>query len=150
MVKGLKEYTGATVVRTNQTGKKPDYPFLSYTITTLASENNGSWGTYPDGLDRQQVQQIWSISALSDDAADSMTLAVAAREWLEHTGRTVLKDSGITVKSTGAITNRDNIISIEYEYKNGFDVVFYLFDTAATPIAKTGYIETAVTKLQEE
>jgi hypothetical protein len=79
---------------------------------------------------------------MSDDNEESVTLAIKARDWLEHTGRIWLKDHGITVQSITDITNRDNVLTAGYEYKNGFDVVFYVYDEVENPVAKTiGYIE---------
>jgi hypothetical protein len=69
-------------------------------------------------------------------------LAVKAREWLDHVGRTYLNDNNVAVQSVGGITNRDNLLTVGYEYRNGFDVVFNLFDVVDNPIAESGYIET--------
>ena len=139
---GLEKYLGCTVRRSNQNKKPPAYPYVSYTITTLMSENKGTYGEYDDGFDRKQVTQTWSISALSDKNEESITLACKAREWLDHVGTVFLNDNNVYVQSVGSITNRDNILTIEYEYKNGFDVVFTLFDVVENPNAEAGYIET--------
>ena len=53
-----------------------------------------------------------------------------------------MKDNGVTVQSVTNVTNRDNILTVEYEYKNGFDVVFYLFDETENNINKSGIVET--------
>lgn len=141
--KGLKEHVGVPVIRGNQTAPAPAYPFASYNVTTIAGANNGTWQQHDDGVDRKQVRSIWSLSFLSDDWDESVQLAVKAREWFEHTGRTWLADHGITVQSVGEITNRDNILTVEYERKNGFDVVFYVFDEVENPVGTNGYIESA-------
>ena len=54
-----------------------------------------------------------------------------------------MKDNGVIVQSVTNITNRDNILTVEYEYKNGFDVVFYLFDETENNIEQSGVIEEA-------
>jgi hypothetical protein len=142
VVTGLKDYLGVPVIRTNQNGSAPPYPFVSYTVTTVATANNGTWQeNHGDGIDRKLVRNIWSITAQSDDGTESITLANKAREWLEHTGRMWLKDRGVVVQSTTDITNRDNILTVAYEHKNGFDVVFYAFDEVRHP--STDYIESA-------
>lgn len=143
VAKGLKEYLGVPVIRGNQTASKPDYPFVSYNVTTLAGENNGTWQQHDDGIDRKQVTSIWSISALSADWDESVCLAIKAREWFDHTGHTWLDEHGYTVQSVTEITNRDNILTVEYERKNGFDVVFYVYDEAENPSETNGYIEGA-------
>ena len=142
VVSGLKEYLGCTVIRTNQNAEPPAYPYVSYTITTLASANNGTYEEYTDGTTRKQLKQTWSITAQSNNESESVNLALKAREWLDYAGRVYLKDNGVTVQSVTNVTNRDNILTVEYEYKNGFDVVFYLFDETENNINKSGIVET--------
>ena len=65
-----------------------------------------------------------------------------AREWLERVGNLYLNDNNIIVQSVGNVSNRDNVLTMEYEYKHGFDVVFWLFDTVANPnVVNNNYIE---------
>lgn len=141
VIKGLKEYLGVPVIRNNQTANAPPYPYVSFTITTLSTEYNGTWGEYADGVDRKPTTQIWSITAQSNNNDESVSLANKARDWLDRVGRTYLKDNNVTVQKVMNITNRDNILTVEYEYKNGFDVVFALFEEIQNPVEQTGYIE---------
>lgn len=143
VVSGLKKYLGCEVIRTNQNAEPPAYPYVSYTITTLASANNGTYEEYEDGTTRKQLTQTWSITAQSNKESEGVNLALKAREWLDYAGRVYLKDNGVIVQSVTNITNRDNILTVEYEYKNGFDVVFYLFDETENNINKSGVIEEA-------
>jgi hypothetical protein len=142
IVKGLKKYLNCPVIRSNQNEEPPSYPFISYTVTQLMSENKGTYGAYEDGKDRKAFTQTWSISALSADNTESVSLAVKAREWLDHVGTVYLSDNGVDVQSVGVVTNRDNVLTVEYEYKNGFDVVFSLFDEVDNGMEEAGYIET--------
>ena len=144
-VKGLSQYLAVPVIRRNQAAPAPKYPFLSYAVLTLASSNNGTWQKHEDGKDRKLVRHSWSITAQSDDNAESVELAMKARDWLDRVGRTWLKDNGVTVQSVTEITNRDNILSVGYEYKNGFDVFFYAFDEVDNPDADN-IIENATIK----
>ena len=141
---GLREHLGVLVIRGNQTAPAPAYPYGTYNVTTIASANNGTWQQHPDGKDRKLVSSIWSFSWLSDDWDESVGLAISAREWFENTGRPWLAAHGITVQSVTEITNRDNILTVEYERKNGFDVVLYVYDEVEnlTDTAKE-YIESA-------
>lgn len=143
VARGLKEYLGVPVIRGNQTAALPDYPFASYNITTLAGENNGTYQQHEDGIDRLMVKSIWSFSFLSEDYDESVGLAIKARTWFERSGRAWLAENGVTVQSTTQITNRDNILTVEYERKNGFDVVFYVFDEVESTAGTDGYIESA-------
>ena len=126
--KGLKDYLKVPVIRNNQNKDPPLYPYVSYTVTTFSSANNGTYGEYEDGTDRKPVKQTWSITAQSDNNDESVTLAAKAREWLDHSGNLYLNDKNVIVEKVTNITNRDSIITVDYEYKNGFDVVFVLYD----------------------
>lgn len=139
VVKGLKQYLGCPVIRSNQNVEPPKYPYVSYTVTTLANENKGTYGEYDDGMDRKQLKQTWSITAQSDVSSESVQLACKAREWLDHVGTMYLNDNDVVVERVTSVANRDNIISVEYEYKNGFDAVFVLFDEVERP--HTDYVE---------
>lgn len=125
---GLSAYVGVPVIRSDQSAPVETKDYLTYTITTLAGENNGTWQKHEDGVDRLMVESIWSFSSISDNWETSVSNAVKAREWFDHAGRTYLSDHGITVQSTTRVNNRDNVLTVEYERKNGFDVVFYVFN----------------------
>lgn len=141
--KGLKEYLGIPIIRQDQSAQAPKYPYGTYKVTTIASENNGTYQQDADGIDRLMVKSIWSFSFLSDDYDESIMHASKAREWFLHSGRMYLKDHGITPQSATAINNRDNILTVEYERKNGFDVVFYVYDEAENLTESIGTIESA-------
>ena len=141
VAKGLKTYLGAPVIRSNQAGKPPAYPYLSYTITTLMSENNGTWGEYEDGAARKPFTQVWSVTAQSDDYDEAVSLAAKAREWLDYAGRAELENAGIIVQSVTGIANRDNLITIEYEYRQGFDATLWLMSELESNTERGGVIE---------
>lgn len=129
---GLSKYLGCPVVRSNQNESPPDYPYLSYTVTTLIKDNKGTYGVYVDEngaqTERKPFVQTWSVTALSNNNAESVALAVRAHEWLDYVGRVYLSDNDVIVQSVGGITNRDNFLTTEYEYRNGFDVTFWLMN----------------------
>ena len=143
VAKGLKDYCNCPVIRSNQNEKPPSYPYISYTITTLMSANNGTYGEYEDGAERKPFNMTMSVSAVSNDNTESVTLTCKAREWLDRVGRTYLNDNNVIVQSVGSVTNRDNFLTVEYEYKNGFDVVFWLYDTIEGTANQEEYIEVA-------
>lgn len=128
VAKGLSKYLNCSVVRSNQNAEPPPYPYVSYGITIVMSSYNGTYGECEDGTLRKPFTQTWSVSILSDDSSESVMLALKAREWFDRAGRTYLSDNDIIVQSVTSVTNRDNVLSVGYEHKNGFDVVFSLFD----------------------
>lgn len=146
VVKGLKNYLQIPVIRGNQNAEPPKYPYLSYNVTTAASENKGTYGEYSDGTDRKPVTQTWSIAVQSDNESEALLLSQKAHDWFDHIGRTYLSDNHIIVQSVTGITSRDSILTIEYEYKKGFDVVFWLLDEIENPIEYVGEIKFAEIK----
>jgi hypothetical protein len=58
-----------------------------------------------------------------------------------------MADRGITVQSVTDVTNRDNLLTVEYQRKNGFDVVFYVYDEVDSPVGDN-YIESATVVLE--
>lgn len=141
IAKGLKSYVKCPVVKSNQNESPPAYPYISYTITTLASANNGSYGVHDNGVHAKPVKQTWSITAKSDNDSESVMLACKAREWLENVGTTYLTDNNVICESVGGITNRDNILTVAFEYNKGFDAVFNLMDIVGNATEESGEIE---------
>ena len=147
IAKGLKDYLQCPVIRSNQTQEPPAYPYCSYTITTLMSQNNGTYGEYEDGTQAKPVKQIWSITIQSDDDAESVALAVKAREWFDNIGTTYMNDRNVIVEAVGGITNRDNLITVNYEYRKGFDLTFWLLDIIEnSTVEAIEQIETGIEK----
>ena len=140
VISGLSEYLGIQIIAGNQAAPAPPYPYGAYNVTTIASANNGTWQRHSDGKDRLMMRSVWSFSFLSTGWSESVSCAIKAREWFEHVGRAWLSDHDITVQSTTDVTNRDNILAVDYERKNGFDVVFYVFNEVENLTETNGYI----------
>ena len=142
IVKGLRDYVGCPVIRSNQTGESPPYPYISYTITTLKTQNNGTYGHYEDDVIAKPTTQIWSITVQSDDNNECVDICLKAHTWLDELGRVYLGDNNVIVQSVGNVTNRDNMLTIEYEYRNGFDITIWCMDKAIKDTSE--YIETVI------
>ncbi len=151
VVTGLKNYLGVPVIRSNQNETPPQYPYVSYTITTLESENNGTYGEYEDGIDRKAVTQTWSISAVAATNSESIELASKAKQWLERVGTIYLNDNDVICQRCTSINNRDNVLSVEYEYKNGFDAVFWGYSEIEEPTYSEtiDFVEIADTNIEQ-
>lgn len=143
VVKGLRDYCKCPVICSNQAEPQGEYPYISYTITLLAGENNGSYSVYEDGKEIKHLPHTWSVTAVSDDDTQSMTLALKAREWFDRVGITYLTDNDVNVNSVGSVTNRDNFITVRYEYRKGFDLFFVVEDIIEGTAEQDGYIEAA-------
>lgn len=136
IVNGLEAYLNkfikCKVVLGNSKYPAPSYPYVSYNITTPIVAKGGTWEKHKDS-DRMQLLQIWSFTAQSDNVDESIQMAMLAYEYFDHVGRLELADGNIVAVSVTNITNRDNVISSAYEYRNGFDVTFRMTQTVAKP-----------------
>ena len=136
VVKNLREYVGRPIVRANQTAPMPAMPYGRYTITTLATANNGTYGEYEDGKARKPVKQIWSLTFEAEVYEEALNLANKAHSWFEYVGKTVLNDNDVIVEKVGAIGDRSNLLTIDYQYAQGFDVTFWAYDEIEMPEAE--------------
>ena len=152
-VKGLKKHLKCQVVRNSQNAEPPPFPYITYKITTFATQNKGTYGEYEDGKARKPVKQMWSITAHSNNYSEANTLANKAREWLDYVGTVYLSDNGVTVESVGAVADRSNVLTVDYLYSFGFDCTFFVFDEIDIPnngmIEEVVYEETFIPRLKD-
>ena len=138
VVKSIIEHLQVTVIRTNQNAEPPQYPYIGYTVTTLMKTNNGTYGEFTESIDgenikmyRKEFQQIWSFTVYSDNDLQSKTLALKLYDFLDKIGSLQLAEQEIVIQHIENITNRDNLLTIDYEYRNGFDVTFAFMNEIA-------------------
>lgn len=136
IVENLRAYLSTEVrpcevVRQNQVAEIPPYPYVSYTLTTPASGDKGTYSKAEDGTLYKAVLQTWSFTVQSDDQEEALTLALKAYDYFSIVGVTTLADNGITVRRVRDVSTRDNMITIQYEYRNGLDVTFGVQTTIA-------------------
>lgn len=144
--KGIKEYCGLPIIRSGQNAPAPDYPYISYTVTTLMSENNGTYSIKNDKV-YKEVTQTWSITIIADNYNTCIEKAMLVRNWLDFNGRMYLTDNDVVVQQITAITTRDNMLTVDYEFRCGFDVIFSCFDEIGDD---REYIETIETENDSE
>lgn len=120
----LKQVLQCEIVKSNQIHKKPPYPYVSFTITTPVHAEGGTYCEAEDGTRYRDLLQTWSVTVQSEKDNEANELAMKAFDWFQVQGNFDLQDNGIVVADVSDITNRDNLISIEYEYRYGFDVTF--------------------------
>lgn len=138
VVKAITNHLRIPVIRANQNAQPPSYPYITYTITTPMKTNNGTYGEYveqKDGNDtkiyRKEFQQVWSFTVYSNDDLQSKTLALQLYDFLDRIGSQDLAEQEIVIQRIEDITNRDNLLTIDYEYRNGFDVTFAFMNEIA-------------------
>lgn len=119
----LKQIAECEVVKSNQIHEKPSYPYISFTITTPIHREGGTYCEEESGVRFRDLLQTWSITIQSDNDNEANELAMRVFDWFQIQSY-ALKDNGIVVEDIGDINNRDSMISMEYEYRYGFDVDF--------------------------
>lgn len=139
----MKQVLNCEIVKSNQVHKKPSYPYVSFTITTPIHAEGGTYCEAEDGTRYRDLLQTWSITVQSNKDNEANELAMKAFDWLQVQGSLELNDNDIVVADVRDITNRDNMISIEYEYRYGFDVDFRMrHEIEQTKEEKENKIET--------
>lgn len=146
IVERLKKYLSTEVrpceiVRQNQVAKVPPYPYGSYTVTTPVHARNGTYSRAEDGTLYRTLLQTWSFTFQSDDQEEAISLAMRAYDFFTASGLTLLADNGITVRRVRDVTTRDNLLSIQYEHRNGLDVTFGLLYSIEPDTQYFGTIE---------
>lgn len=119
---GLKRATGCEVVKSNLANAPiPPYPYISFTVLNTDTRK----GTYSvsGGKRHMPIVQTWSFTVQGDKDNEAQLAAMRAKDWLEEAGRIYLNDRGIVIQGVGAITNRDTLLTVGYEYRKGFDAV---------------------------
>lgn len=140
MLSLLEEYTGCLCVPSNTTKQMPAYPYISFTVINTGARK----GTYAEATDEtgakvlyMPVLQKWSFTAQSKDDAEALELAMRIADFFAEARRVALEDNGIIVADVGAITPRDNLLTIEYEYRKGLDITLRLNNVITDPTTET-------------
>lgn len=129
MLSMLEEYTGCICVPSNTTKQMPSYPYISFTVINTEA-NKGTYSAVKDDTGAtilfMPVLQKWSFTAQSNDDTEALEKAMLISDFFAEAKRLELADNNIIVADIGAITPRDNLLTIEYEYRKGLDVTLRL------------------------
>lgn len=127
LISMLEAYTGCTFVPSNTTMQMPSYPYVSFNVINTATRK-GTYSVTTQERDGALVEvryiplsQKFSFTAQSDNDAEAQEKAMLIVDFFEAK-RIELADNDITVADVGAITPRDNLLTISYEYRKGLDV----------------------------
>lgn len=124
IVKGLKAFTGATTILSEQNAPQPKYPFISVKMTLLG-QKRGHASVVIEGSESvhtQQVEMTLSVSCYGATTLSTEELVYKALQYFEVDGIQPLQDQKIVIVRTSPITDRTTFLTTDYEYKMGFDV----------------------------
>lgn len=122
-----KKGLGVSCVSANSANRQPTYPYISYTLSTI-QENAGTWGEYSDGERKKPFSFVVSFTVQSDKADEALEIAENLHDFLDSKNP-LLDEKGIIVVRCQAVSSRDTLLTYEYEYRQGFDVVFTVMRT---------------------
>ena len=142
MLSMLEEYTGCTCVPSNTRKKMPAYPYISFTNINTKIHGGTYSATKHNGKEIlfKPMTQKWSFTVQSNDDLEAYKKALLINDFFAEAKRQELSDNDIIVAEIGTITPRDNLLTIEYEYRKGLDVTLRLNNIIAEP--DNGTIET--------
>lgn len=141
MLSMLEDYTGCTCVPSNTTRQMPAYPYISFSILNTDAKKGTYSKVETDGAKAavlfMPVLQKWSFTVQSDDDAEAMEKAMLISDFFAEARRLELADNDIIVADVGAITPRDNLLTVQYEYRKGLDITLRLNNVIADPVTET-------------
>ncbi|MEA4805086.1 LIC_12616 family protein [Acetobacterium wieringae] len=149
IVKRLHEILNLPVVPTDNVGKKPDYPYVSYKMIVARSESGGEImeselvpSADPlfefDIKETAITQPTFTLSFMAYAAAafDASGLAQMALDTVNHSLYYELQDINAVVADIGVVGDRSIPIVDHYEYRYGFDTIIRI-TTEASRIVET-------------
>lgn len=137
MLSLLEEYTGCVCVPSNTTAQMPAYPYISFSVINTEAKKGtyGATTVVKDGVETDvffmPVLQKWSFTVQSNKDAEALEKAMQISDFFAEVKRQELADNDIIVADVGAITPRDTLLTIDYEYRKGLDVTLRLNNVIA-------------------
>lgn len=128
LVSGLHAFMNLLVVQQSSIGDQPTYPFITYSVTSPYLQL-GQPERYTQEIDgvicdksKEHYEQVYSFTVASKDEDEAMDLCLKASQYFKFYGTYELSESNIAVVKISNISARDNMITINYERRYGFDV----------------------------
>ena len=139
IISRLHKALGMPVILSDQTGERPAFPFVSYTVTSPYLPLGGPIKTIltadgmPYELTTYQIEIVFSFTAHDAAADGAITTALKMVDYYQRTAQTELASAGIVIVNVSDVQNRDQILVMEYERRSGLDVRFRVIDQTIGP-----------------
>lgn len=112
--------SGVTVIESGDTGDQPDYPFVTYTITSPYIPSAKAISVEKTTED---IDVVISLTWVDLNSFKAMSLAQqTASSFNQQATIQKFDDKALTIVRVGNASGRDNFISIEVERRSGFDL----------------------------
>ncbi|MEH2977201.1 LIC_12616 family protein [Bacillus amyloliquefaciens] len=117
----IKEKTGHVVIEANGTGKQPEYPFCTYTVTSPYLPQHR--GVEEQGVLTEDIELVFSFTWISNSHIEVISLAQETASYFKTAdARQTLHDNGMAWVRNDGFGNRDTFITIDTERRHGFDM----------------------------
>jgi hypothetical protein len=135
IVKGLHKHTNVTVVPSDTTDRKPEYPYITYKIMSAANHAEtfslidepipSTDPRFEFDVQTTRIEQPYfslSINTYSDCEIAAYGIANKVRDWFTFHGDSYFAEFNIVVVKAGNISDRAQQIVDDFENRYGFDV----------------------------
>lgn len=143
MIRKLEKYTGCICVPRNTTKHVPPYPYITFSVIHTEARK-GTYSAVTEHRDGKEItilsmpaRQKWSFTVQSDKEAEAGEKAFLIHDFFAEAKRQELEDHNIIVAEISAITPRDTLLTIEYEYRKGLDITFSMENIIEKEITET-------------
>ncbi|EMF82230.1 hypothetical protein LEP1GSC188_3408 [Leptospira weilii serovar Topaz str. LT2116] len=132
LMRALDTHLETLVIRKNQDGPRPDYPYCAYGV--LVRKKDAANLRYPKPNEDptkismghfipEEVKVSLSFyNANAENPLDVLyELSTKAREWLEIHGKDAIEKIGVVIDDFSTLQDRTTLLDVVYEYQLGFD-----------------------------
>lgn len=147
IVKALYDYMDIPVIPDDEDAEIPDYPYITYSITTPFSKTGQDSITYEqteEGANRvydNLNEPSFSFTCYSDKRDEAQMLCLRLEEYFGRIGRDNLSEANIVVVEVSSAQNRSTLLVDHYVRRWGLDVRFRINDRSVENIGAIELIE---------
>lgn len=141
IIAGLYGKLQRPVIRSDQAGDIPDYPYVAYSITSpyIDSYGHDSERIFTaEGVtsieQTKNIEMVFSFTAYADDEDKASALCMKAIEHFNREARDDLRAAGIVLVSNTDVQNRSLLLVEHYERRMGVDFRFRVVDRSQRSI----------------
>lgn len=122
----LHQHIIRPVIPNDTTARRPSYPYLDYSITTVNNSSGEGNYSFNNGVERVDLQKEMAVSINSYSRDETEAYELVKKAW-DFFKIYVDKDN-LTVFRQQEITNRTILEIDKYEWRYGFDVFIRFSD----------------------
>lgn len=144
LVSLLHKHVEKPVIPNDTTGKRPDYPYIDYSVITVTNDAGGGNYSYDGSVERVDLQKqtSFSINSYSESEVEAYVLAKSAWDFFKlH-----VSIDDLTIVRISEVTNRTMLKVDEYERRFGFDVFIRYSEAVEKGVEGIGLDDLTITR----